>query len=236
MEYSTNIHDERKGSLLNSDGDAVHYFRVSNSFRPADPNRYHQAIALFDEANAQDPNSCVINGQSRPRELVYAQWLSDWVTRLAPNASEELRLAARSQHLRRWQLPRAAYPMDRHGYLRWREELRRFHAQGAGEILQEAGYSVAVISRVQALNLKKGFPKDPETRILEDALCLVFLEHQFEGLTAKTTTDKIINALQKAWKKMSPKAQEIALSLPYPRHLLDLIHRAGLTPQPPPQP
>src|SRR5207253_551476 len=124
------------------------------------------------------------------------------------------RLAARSQHLCRWMIPRDSYPRTRPGYLQWREALKKFHAQKTGEILRGLGYPESVIARVQNLNLKKNLADDPETRLLEDALCLVFLEHQFTELAAKTTHDKMINALQKTWKKMTPSARAIALELP----------------------
>src|SRR5436309_4432758 len=130
--------------------------------------RFQDAIARFDAANAQDP---------RDIELPYAQRLSAWVERLAPEASASLRLAARCQHLRRWASPRESYPPGRVGYLKWREALKHFHAEEAGKILREVGYDDAMVERVQKLNLKK---KDPETDVLEDALCLLFLETQFE--------------------------------------------------------
>src|ERR1051325_5529657 len=115
----------------------------------SDPARFREAVRRFDEENAQDPKSEIIDGAAQPRELVYAKRLSEWVMKLAPNASEELRLAARCQHICRWTIPRDSYPMDRAGYLRWREALKKFHAQKAGEILREAGYQEDVIRRVQ---------------------------------------------------------------------------------------
>src|SRR5712671_2691998 len=128
--------------------------------------RFQDAIVRFDAANAKDP---------RGIELPYAQKLSAWVERLAPDASEALRLAARCQHLRRWEIPRASYPAGRVGYLKWRENLKRFHADEAGKILRAVGYDDATIECVQKLNLKKLWSKDPEACALEDALCLLFL-------------------------------------------------------------
>ena len=168
----------------------------------------------FDEENARDPNSVVVDGAPRPRELVYAEWLTAWVIRLKPDASEELRLAARSQHLCRWMIPRNSYPMTRAGYLKWREELKKYHAQRASEILKEAGYGEVAIERVRDLVLKKNLA-DSETQTLEDALCLVFLEHQLVELAKKTSDDKVINALQKSWKKMSARGRAEALKLSY---------------------
>jgi Domain of unknown function (DUF4202) len=188
--------------------------------------RFKRALTRFDEENSKDPNHEIVDGVERPRELIYAQWLTDWVLRLCPDASEELRLAARCQHLRRWEVPRNSYPMTRVGYLQWREGLKKFHAQRAGEILKEVGYPEPIITRVQNLNLKKNFPKDPETRVLEDALCLVFLEHQFADLAAKTAEDKMINAVQKTWKKMTEQGRVKALELPFGEKEKKLIEKA----------
>jgi hypothetical protein len=125
--------------------------------------------------------------------------------------------------------------MTRAGYLKWREGLKHFHAEKAGAILREVGYSEEVVARVQSLNLKKDFPHDAEGRILEDALCLVFLERQFSDLASKTTEDKMINALQKAWKKMTPAAQAQALRISYGPHQQALLERALRPSEPNPQ-
>ena len=92
----------------------------------------------FDEANALDPNTECDQGNARPRELLYAERLTRWVLRLKPDASEALRLAARCQHIRRWEIPRASFPMTREGYLKWKETLKRRHAEIAGGILQKS--------------------------------------------------------------------------------------------------
>lgn len=184
------------------------------------------AIDLFDAENARDPNLETVSGVLQPRELVYARRLTDWLLKLAPDASEPLRLAARCQHICRWTIPRASYPMTKPGYLRWRNDLKNFHAQKAGEILRTAGADEALIKKVQDLNLKKNFPADPESRLLEDALCLVFLEFQLGDLARKTSEDKLINAIQKTWKKMSPSAHSHALALPFESKEKQLIQRA----------
>ena len=201
---------------------------TSDSGHPAlsDASRFEAAIRRFDEENSRDPNFEIVDGIARPRELVYAERLTDWVLNLCPDASEELRLAARSQHICRWMIPRQAYEMTRAGYLKWRNDLKKFHAEKAGAILREAGYPGPVIAKVQALNLKKDFPQDPDSRVLEDALCLVFLEFQFAELAAKTADDKVINALRKSWNKMSPQARERAVQLSYGPREKALLQRA----------
>jgi hypothetical protein len=195
---------------------------MSGNFKPLDAQRFETALLRFDAENSQDPNS----EEGQPRELLYARRLERWVLRLCPDASEPLRLAARCQHLCRWEIPRDSYPMTRPGYLKWRADLKKFHAQKAGEILREAGYDDETIRRVQDLNLKKNFPADADTRVLEDALCLVFLEFQFAALANKTAEDKTINALQKSWQKMTEMARAEALKLNYGEHEKNLLQRA----------
>jgi Domain of unknown function (DUF4202) len=199
---------------------------VTETFQPGDPRRFEAALRRFDEENSRDPHVEEVAGVTRPRELLYAQWLTEWVLKLCPEAPEELRLAARCQHLCRWMVSRDSYPMTRAGYLKWREGLKQFHAQKAGDILREVGYPEEFIACVQSLNLKRNFPHDAAGRVLEDALCLVFLEHQFADLASKTADDKMINALQKAWKKMTPAAQALALKLSYTPRQQALLEKA----------
>jgi hypothetical protein len=173
--------------------------------------KFAAAIARFDAENSRDPNP----EDGRPRELLYAERLTAWVLRLSPDAGEALRLAARCQHICRWQSPRENYPMTRPGYLKWRADLKKFHAEKSGAILREVGYDDATIARVQELNLKKNFPADAEVRVLEDALCLVFLEFQFAALAAKSDDEKMVNALRKSWEKMTEAGRAAALKLNY---------------------
>jgi hypothetical protein len=187
---------------------------------------FQTAIARFDAENARDPNSEFADGVYHPRELLYARRLTEWVLRLAPEASEVLQLAARCQHICRWTIPRQTYPMTRPGYLRWRADLKEFHARTAGKILREVGYADDLVQKVQDLNLKRNFPRDPESRVLEDGLCLVFLQFQFAELAGRMEDDKIINAVQKTWKKMTSAAHEHALALPLGEKEKALVARA----------
>jgi hypothetical protein len=194
--------------------------------RIAVPDRFEKAIRKFDAENGRDPNLENVEGRMVPRELIYAQWLTNWVLKLEPNASEELLLAARCQHLCRWMHPRDSYPMTRAGYLKWRENLKKFHARRAGEILTELKYPQETIARVQSLNLKENLPADPESCVLEDALCLVFLERQLAVLAARATEEKMVNALRKSWEKMTPRARALAATIPQAPREAALISKA----------
>jgi len=188
--------------------------------------RFFEALRRFDEENAQDPNLLVVEEVAYPQELLYAERLTDWVLRLDPKASETLLLAARSQHICRWTIPRATYELTRVGYLRWRADLKQFHADKSAEILRLVGYDEETVARVRDFNLKKQLGRDPDCQVLEDALCLVTLQYQLADLVAKTAPAKIIEILQKTWKKMSKAAHEHALALHFSEVEKQLIEKA----------
>ena len=191
-----------------------------------DEARFRAAIARFDAANAGDPNVTIVDGLAQPKELVYARRMTAWLDRLDPDAPEPVRLAARCQHLMRWSIPRGAYPMDRPGYLKWRTTLYDFHAERAGEILREVGYDDATVARVQSLVRKQGIKTDPQMQLLEDVICLVFLENYFAEFAADHDEEKLIRILRRTWAKMSPRGHEAALALNLPERERKLIEKA----------
>ncbi len=192
----------------------------------ADRSRFAAAIAAFDEANGEDPNVVVHGGTTTPKELLYARRMTRWLDRLAPDASEALRLAARCQHIRRWEIPRSDYPMDRAGYLKWRTGLKHFHARLAGEILAHASYDDETIGRVQSLLRKERLKRDAESQLLEDVVCLVFLEHHFVDFAEQHAEEKVVDIVRKTWIKMSPAGHEAARKLKLPSKAGALIERA----------
>lgn len=189
-------------------------------------DKISQAFAKFDDANAEDPNLEAVNGTAVPKELLYARRMSDWLERISPNASTPLRLAARAQHICRWKSSRSSYPMDRIGYLKWRTELKKFHAETAGEILKDVGFEPEVIERTQTLIRKENLATDPEMQILEDVICLVFLENYFADFSQAHDPDKVVDIVRKTWKKMSDTGHQAALGLNYTPKALELIKTA----------
>jgi len=185
-------------------------------------DRFGEAMAGIDALHAEDPEKEA--GQAK--ELLYAQRMSDWLAKLAPQASEPLRLAVRCQHLRRWAIPRSAYPEGKVGYLRWRREEALAHAALAGEILGKAGYDASTVQRVQSLVKKERARHDPEAQLVEDTACLVFLEFEFAAFAAKHDEAKLVDILRKTWAKMSPQGRDQALGLQLPAHLRALVGKA----------
>ena len=180
-----------------------------------DSERFDRAIAQFDLLNGRDPNLREVEGEAMPFELFFAKRLTEWTLRLEPEASEAALLAARCQHLCRWEIPRSEYPLGRAGYLAWRRDLKVFHADKSAEVLEKVGYGPETIDRVRSINLKKGLRKDAEAQLIEDALCLVFLQEQLDDLAAKTPEAKMVRILRKTFRKMSKRARQMATALPF---------------------
>lgn len=194
-----------------------------------DPTKRLEAVlAAIDAANAADPRREEYQGESWPKEQLYGRRMHAWVLRLDPNASEVLRIAARGQHLRRWEIPREDFPMDRAGYHKWRTTLYAYHGDRCGELMAEAGYDTDSIERVKAILSKKKLKTDPEVQALEDAAGLVFLENHLIEFFHRDDIDepKMIGILQKTWAKMSEHGHAAALSLEYSPEAKALIEKA----------
>jgi len=192
---------------------------------------FQAAIAAFDQANGEDPNREMADGKEHPKELLYAQRMSEMLERYAPEASEAVKLAVRAQHIQRWKTPRSNYPMDKQGYLQWRTGLYKFHAETAGDLMNRAGYDKEMVDRVKKIVGKKGLKVNPETQLMEDVVDLVFLEHYMTGFVAQHPEydeAKWIPIIRKTWEKMSKRAHEFALSgkIKLPKALVPLILKA----------
>jgi hypothetical protein len=177
--------------------------------------KMEQAFHLFDAYNKQDPSEILWDGQHYPSEYFYAIQLHEWVKKLDPEASEPLLLASRCQHIGRWEIARKTYPEGRVGYLKWRSDLSKFHAQKATAMLQSLEYDTGIITRVNEIVLKQKLKTDTDVQTMENALCLVFLEFQYDDLIKKQPADKMIRILQKTWSKMSATGRQAALALTY---------------------
>ncbi|MDD2915421.1 MAG: DUF4202 domain-containing protein [Gallionella sp.] len=192
---------------------------------------YQAAIAAFDKANAEDRNIATADGKEYPKELLYAHRMTEMQQRYAPEASEAVQLAVRAQHIQRWKIPRSDYSMDRQGYLQWRVALYKFHADVAGQLMQDVGYDDEMVARVKTIVSKKGLKVNPETQLMEDVADLVFIEHYMIGFaTSHPEYDeaKWIEIIRKTWQKMSQRAHEFALAgkIKLPEALVPLILKA----------
>ena len=194
----------------------------------SDTDRFQRVIRSIDQANGEDPNSEVVDGVAWPKEQLYGMRMQEWVEELDPGASEALRIAARSQHIRRWEIPRSDYPMDRRGYLRWRTTLYAFHADRASEILRDQEYDAETIERVRALLQKRNLRADTDVQTLEDAAALVFLVHHLDDFLERDdiAEEKAIDIIRKTWKKMTERGHEAASALALSDESTALLEKA----------
>ena len=220
--------DEKRGQ---------HYFRVKypqfhlfrcdmQALSQTEPH-FSQAIAAFDARNTQDPNQTLVNGIAVPKELAYAQRMTEMLHRYAPQASEVVQLAARCQHIERWTLPRDAYPMTRPGYHQWRRKLKQYHAEVAREIMLQAGYGTETIDRVATLVSKDTPLADAEMQLLEDVIVMVFVEHYLEEFVSQHPEYDVAkwkDILRKTLRKVSPAGHQALLTqVKLPQALVPLI-------------
>lgn len=169
--------------------------------------QFEAASVAFDAINAKDPRVLRVRGEDRPWALGEAELATAWLHALEPEASQELRLAVRAHHLRRWETPRASYPEGRAGYLKWRRHLYDVAFGHAADILRANGYGDDVIGPVGRIMHKKDLHSDAEAQTYEDVLCLVFLESQFADFAARTDNEKMDTIVAKTLAKMSDHAK-----------------------------
>jgi hypothetical protein len=177
-------------------------------------SRFADAIIAIDTANAADPTSVVVRGESHPLALVHGQLAAEWVVKLHPEADETWVLAARAHHLRRWEVPRSDYALGKAGYLKWKRDQRVRHAQDVGALLAEVEYGSEEIERVQALVRRDRLASDIGSQAVEDAACLVFIETQLAEIATKLEHDHLIDVIRKTAKKMSPEALAAVAQIP----------------------
>lgn len=207
--------------------------------------RYARFSSLADAAHAQDPTPAS-DGTSRRHAQVYHARVLHWSRRLcaqepAQRPSEALLLASQTQHILRFTRPRDTFPAGRAGYLRWRREMYTFHAEHAAGLMRQAGYTHdaddELVGRVKELVSKQGLSAainkdaketgegaaaasdEDELRLLEDAVCVTFLELEYDAFvrkmldssdTSAEEEDKLVQVVRRTWRKMGPRGRHAA--------------------------
>lgn len=191
------------------------------------PTAFEKTLVAIDALHAEDPRSTTLaDGTSMPQELAYAQRMSGWLDQVHNTPNEVLRLAVRAQHLQRWLVPREEYPEGRVGYLTWRRDQGKRAGETTAQLMREAGYSDEEANRAKTIIGKQGLGRDPDVQALEDCACLVFLENYFADFSRKIEHDHMVRIVQMTWRKMSPRAHQLALQLPMSDTSLALVKEA----------
>ena len=177
------------------------------------PPRLAEALELIDSENQADPSVVRFEGKDRPVALIEGIRAHYWAQHLTSNAPDELLIAARAHHLRRWEIPRNAYPRTREGYLAWRNRLYGFHAEAVAKVMRRAGYTEAAVTHVGRLLRKEAIKADSDAQTYEDAVSLAFLEVRLASFMESVTEQQLARALRQTWRKMSEAGHEAALTL-----------------------
>ncbi len=188
--------------------------------------RYTAVVADIDAANAGDPRAIVVEGVTRPYEVVYSERMTRRLETMYPEASELLRIAARGQHVRRFDIPRSRFAEGREGYNEWRRTCREHHAKLLHDIMGQNGYDSQDIEHVAKLVRKEQLKKAKESQALENVVDVVFLEHyfnEFHGKYSHYDDAKMIDIIGKTLRKMSPKGHQAALALDLPERTRKLV-------------
>lgn len=175
--------------------------------------KYIKVCFEIDEVHSLDPTIEVAYGKDFPAELLYSDRLVKCLEKFSPEASEQVKIAARCQHLKRWEIPRNTYPMDKVGYLKWRKALYIYQSEEAAKILKKVGYNDDFVDEVKALIQKKEISRNINAQTIEDIACLVFIEFYLDDFSKKHSIDKMKSIISKTWSKMSDKGQKAALSI-----------------------
>lgn len=189
-------------------------------------SRLAQVLALIDAENKQDPNQELADGQGWPKEYLYSVRMTAQLAEFMPQAGELLQIACRAQHIKRWSIARASYPMDRAGYQRWRTELGRLHGDLTAELMARVGYDAADQQAIKDLLLKKQLKHNPQVQALEDVICLVFMRYYLMDFAQRHTEEKLIGIIRKTWAKMSSEGQAAALNLSLSPEVQVLVGKA----------
>jgi hypothetical protein len=178
--------------------------------------RFSKVISAIDAANSCDPRIVEVDGRQESAELIYGRRMTDTLTRMVPEPSECLRIAARGQHIERWKMPRSTYPMGRAGYLQWRRHQRDLQARRLGELMTEAGYGADAIGRVGVLIRKENMKADAEVQMFEDVICVTFLQYYLPDFSTKVDEEKLAGILAKTWNRMAEIGRQHAMKLDLP--------------------
>ena len=187
---------------------------------------FDKTLAALDALHAEDPRQINVADDTLPQELWHAGRMSAWLERLDPASDALTRIAVRAQHLQRWQVPRSDYPEGRVGYLTWRRDQGQRAAETTAQLMEEAGYSPEQAQQVARMIRKQGLGREAGTQAVEDCACLVFLENYFGDFSKQIDHDHLIRIVQMTWKKMSPRAHELALGLPMSDEARGLVEEA----------
>jgi hypothetical protein len=87
------------------------------------------------------------------------------------------------------------------------------------------GYAPDQIARVGVLIRKENMKADAEVQMLEDIICVTFLQYYLSEFSTKVEQDKLAGILAKTWNRMSDFGHGHAKQLKLPAEVHALLER-----------
>ena len=123
--------------------------------------------------------------------------------KVAPDASFELKLAAKCQHMSRWSIPRATFSMDKKGYYQWRAAIMEHQLNVSSSVLKQAEINEPSIEIIVDALKNKADKSNINASIIEDTACLTFIKWYLVPFAGQFDPEKAKIILQKTAGKMS---------------------------------
>ncbi|KAF8072415.1 hypothetical protein HT031_000074 [Scenedesmus sp. PABB004] len=196
---------------------------------PAQRPQLDKALALIDAGNAEDPTKVQVDGESVPYRLAYSRWLSEWVLRLDPKASDELLILARGRSIQSWKLAdikRDDYAPNTPGQRQWEVDRKKWLANRLLEAVKEAGYGEETCGLIEDVMLSRSLPDPRDIRkydllgplgmvnfrtlravvmlqTLADADALLFLDKNFAEMFNRMPADEVAAVCKRELSRLS---------------------------------
>lgn len=187
---------------------------------------FDKIIKEIDRVNKADPTIVAVGEEIYPAEYLYSLRMTKELQRFCPDASSQLQVACRAQHIARWKYPRTDYPEGRAGYLKWRSELYKIHADLTSDIIMKISGDSSFAEAVKKKMVNKVKGSSEGSQIIEDVACLVFLKYYFDDFIKKHEETKLLNIVKKTWDKMSEEAHKAALKFEFTDEQKTVIEKA----------
>jgi hypothetical protein len=189
--------------------------------------RYQTAHGALMHLHNQDPARLIHNGEFIGEETLYALRMVEQLNIYFPIASPQLEVAAMAHHLKRWEIKRASYPMDKQGYFQWRRHVAKHQLSLTVEVLENAGFDELERDGILSILKKENIKTNALAQVLEDVACMVFVQFYLEPFAAPHNSEKVVDIVRKTMLKMSKTAIEQTAQLPLSDNVRGYIQEAA---------
>lgn len=165
--------------------------------------QYQKAIAQIDALHNADPNTVEHDAQTVSAEWLYSERMLQILLLHTPSADYVLKLAAKCQHNKRWEIPRSTFEINKKGYYQWRAAIMEHQLAATTEALRQSGLEATDIELVCNALRSKNDKTHAQAAIIEDVACLVFIKWYLVDFASQFDVEKATVILKKTAAKMT---------------------------------